>query len=280
MTNLTLYDNISSSTARKITHAYSTSFSIGVMLLDKQIRNAIYGIYGFVRIADEIVDTFHGFDKAVLLEEFTRDTYTAIERGISTNPILHKFQEVVNQYNIDKELIDSFLLSMKMDLTEVEYDEEGYKRYIYGSAEVVGLMCLKVFCLGNQEQYEQLKEPALRLGAAFQKVNFLRDMQADFYALGRTYFPNVDFNRFDEDIKRQIETEIHHDFQIALDGIKQLPMNSRLGVYVAYVYYKKLLEKIHKTPSSEILNVRIRISNYLKAWLLVKSYKNYYLGML
>lgn len=280
MTNLTLYDNISSSTARKITHAYSTSFSIGVMLLDKQIRNAVYGIYGFVRIADEIVDTFHGFDKAVLLEEFTRDTYTAIERGISTNPILHKFQEVVNQYNIDKELIDSFLQSMKMDLTEVEYDEEGYKRYIYGSAEVVGLMCLKVFCLGNQEQYEQLKEPALRLGAAFQKVNFLRDMQADFYALGRTYFPNVDFNRFDEDVKRQIETEIQQDFQIALDGIKQLPMNSRLGVYVAYVYYKKLLEKIHKTPSSEILNVRIRISNYLKAWLLVKSYKNYYLGML
>lgn len=280
MSNQHLYDKISTLTCRKITNNYSTSFSLGVFLLGKEIRDSIHGIYGFVRIADEIVDTFHGYDKETLLNEFERDTYLAIERGISTNPVLHSFQQVVNTYQIDKSLIDSFLYSMRLDLNKREYTEEEYKKYIFGSAEVVGLMCLKVFCLGNEERYQELKQGALHLGAAFQKVNFLRDLQADYETLGRTYFPNVNFSHFNEHTKQEIERDISQDFEIALEGIKRLPINSKLGVYVAYIYYKKLLEKIHRTPSSQVMQARIRIPNYLKAWLLVKSYKNFHLGML
>lgn len=279
MNNQLLYDQISAESCKKITKAYSTSFSLGVFLLGNEIRDAIHGIYGFVRISDEIVDTFHGYDKETLLNEFERDTFLAIERGISTNPVLHSFQQVVNKYKIDTALIDSFLYSMKMDLHQQAYDEEKYKKYIYGSAEVVGLMCLKVFCLGDEVQYEKLKDAALHLGAAFQKVNFLRDLQADYETLGRCYFPNVNFSHFNEHAKKEIEQDIAQDFEIALEGIRMLPINSRLGVYVAYIYYRKLLDKIHRTPSVKVMQARIRIPNYLKAWLLVKSYKNYYLRM-
>lgn len=279
MNNQLLYDKISAQSCKKITNTYSTSFSLGVFLLGNEIRDAIYGIYGFVRIADEIVDTFHGYDKEILLNEFERDTFLAIERGISTNPVLHSFQQVVNLYKIDKSLIDSFLYSMKMDLHPQDYDAEKYKKYIFGSAEVVGLMCLKVFCLGDEVQYQKLKGAALHLGAAFQKVNFLRDLQADYETLGRCYFPNVNFSHFNEHAKKEIEQDIANDFQLALEGIRQLPLNSRLGVYVAYIYYRKLLDKIQATPSAKVMQARIRVPNYLKAWLLVKSYKNYCLRM-
>ena len=252
-----LFDQLSISNSRRVTRAYSTSFSLGIFLLGEEIRDAIYSIYGFVRFADEIVDTFHAYDKAKLLAHFERDTYEAIQDGISLNPVLNAFQFAVNTYKIDLALIESFLTSMKMDLEERTYCEAEYQKYIYGSAEVVGLMCLKVFCLGDEKQYESLKEPALRLGAAFQKVNFLRDLQADYNTLGRTYFPNVNFVQFNEGVKKEIEEEIETDFKIALEGIKALPVNSRLGVYVAYVYYLKLLDKIKITPPQKVMEVRM-----------------------
>lgn len=279
MNSKALFDKLSIINSRKVTRAYSTSFSLGIFLLGEEIRDAIYSIYGFVRFADEIVDTFHDFDKKKLLASFERDTYQAIEDKISLNPILNAFQYAVNTYKIDLDLIDSFLTSMKMDLEDRVYEEKDYKKYIYGSAEVVGLMCLKVFCLGDEVQYNMLKEPALRLGAAFQKVNFLRDLQADYHTLGRTYFPNVNFVHFNEMTKREIEAEIDNDFRIALEGIKKLPMNSRLGVYVAYVYYVKLLDKIRNTPPQKVMQVRIRVPNYLKVWLLFKSSYRYYTNL-
>lgn len=279
MNSKALFDKLSIINSRKVTRAYSTSFSLGIFLLGKEIRDAIYSIYGFVRFADEIVDTFHDFDKKKLLENFERDTYEAIRDGISLNPVLNAFQYAVNTYKVDLNLIDSFLTSMRMDLEDRVYEEKDYQKYIYGSAEVVGLMCLKVFCLGDEKQYEFLKEPALRLGAAFQKVNFLRDLQADYHTLGRTYFPNVNFVHFNDLSKREIEDEIENDFQLALEGIKKLPMNSRLGVYVAYVYYVKLLDKIKNTPPQKVMQVRIRVPNYLKIWLLFKSSYRYYTNL-
>jgi phytoene/squalene synthetase len=257
--------------SKDTTKNYSTSFSLGVGLLGKEIRDAIYGIYGYVRFADEIVDTFYDQDQQALLEDFRQETYRAIESGLSTNPIIHSFQWVVNTYKLDHNLIDAFLTSMAMDLSKKQYDEEAYKTYIYGSAEVVGLMCLKVFCKGNNEQYCSLIQPARKLGEAFQKVNFLRDMESDYELRGRTYFPRVDFSAFTTENKRLIEKDIDNDFHIALQGIVELPRNARFGVYLAYKYYLALLRKIHRTPAEKILYARIRIPNYRKILILIES---------
>jgi phytoene synthase len=239
----TLFDSVALNCSKLVTRSYSTSFSLGIYFLDKRFHNPIYGIYGFVRFADEIVDTFHGYNKAQLLEQFKKDTYQAIETGISLNPILHSFQLVVNKYNIDRELIETFLKSMEMDLNLKECTRETYEEYILGSAEVVGLMCLKVFVEGDINQYNNLKQSAMYLGAAFQKVNFLRDLRADFQ-LGRTYFPSLNVEIFSLDEKVKIEKEIEEDFSRALIGIKQLPKGARKGVYLAYVYYRELFRKL------------------------------------
>ena len=262
-----LFDDFSRKSSKTITRLYSTSFSMGIFLLDKTIHDPIYSIYGFVRLADEIVDSFHEFDKAKLLAEFRKDTYKSIDEKISLNPILNAFQEVVNQYDIENELIDTFLDSMEMDLGDVIYDSKMYEQYILGSAEVVGLMCLRVFTNGDKEQYEMLKPYAMSLGAAFQKINFLRDIEADFNSLGRTYFPGVNFGSFDEKEKKQIEIDIKKDFDHALIGIKKLPKIARLGVYAAYVYYVALFKKIQAISAHRIMNQRIRISNPRKLWL-------------
>lgn len=267
-----LFDKVSDATSRLTTRAYSTSFSIGILCINKHLRTAIYNIYGYVRFADEIVDTFHDYDKKTLLEEFKVDTYKAIERGISTNPILNSFQRVVNEYNIERELVDCFLRSMETDLDKSAHSTESYSEYILGSAEVVGLMCLRVFTEGNDALYQQLKPSAMKLGAAFQKVNFLRDIKADYEALGRTYFPGVDLTQFSMQDKKRIEQEIAQDFDDALIGIKQLPESSRLGVYVACVYYMRLFAKIKALPSHSIMQERIRIPNYSKLGLLFTSY--------
>ena len=255
-----------------VTKNYSTSFSLGIRMFDKKLHEPIYAIYGFVRYADEIVDTFHDHDKKQLLEAFREDTYKAIRQKISLNPILHCFQMVVNQYNIETELIEAFLHSMEMDLYDIDYTEAKYHEYIYGSAEVVGLMCLRVFCEGNEEAYQRLKPPACSLGAAFQKVNFLRDMKSDYYDRGRVYFPNVDFNKFDYKAKQQIEADIQQDFDHAYEGILQLPRSARLGVYLAYTYYLKLFKKIQQTTPAHILAERIRVPDARKLSLLVESY--------
>ncbi len=257
--------------SRLITQNYSTSFTLGIKTLHKHLRLPIYAIYGFVRYADEIVDTFHDHNKEELLERFKKDTYLALEEKISLNPVLHSFQLIVNQYNIDRELIDAFLKSMEMDLTKETYTPSQYQEYIYGSAEVVGLMCLYVFCDGDKRHYEELKEPAKRLGAAFQKVNFLRDIKSDFDERGRVYFPKVDFNTFTEEDKINIEEDIRMDFEVALDGIRKLPASSRGGVYLAYVYYSKLFEKICHTPPRRILQERIRVPDTIKLLLLTKT---------
>ncbi len=275
-----LFDQSSFQCSKLITQKYSTSFSLGIKMLQKSIHDPIYAIYGFVRLADEIVDSFHEYDKQKLLDDFEKQTYEAIEYKISTNPILNCFQQTVNQYNIDLQLIDCFLKSMKMDLQQIEYNEYKYKEYILGSAEVVGLMCLKVFCDGNQEQYEKLKPSAMSLGAAFQKVNFLRDMQEDYKTLGRTYFPNVNFSNFDQNAKLEIEKDIIKDFEDAYKGIKQLPNSSRFGVYTAYMYYYLLFKKIQKTHHSQIMNKRIRISNGTKYSLALVSYFRYSVNLL
>lgn len=267
-----LFDNVSERTSRITTRAYSTSFSLGILCVHKRLRNAIYNIYGYVRFADEIVDTFHDYDKELLLEEFKADTWKAIERGISTNPILNSFQHTVRKYNIEKELIECFLNSMEMDLDKDNHSRMSYEEYILGSAEVVGLMCLRVFTEGNDEQYQHLKPAAMRLGAAFQKVNFLRDIKDDYEELGRTYFPGIDMNAFSCDDKRKIEREIEDDFKAALAGIKQLPDSSRFGVYVACVYYMRLFAKIKSLPPQNIRTQRIRIPNYKKIGLLFTSY--------
>lgn len=275
-----LFDHISIASSILVTKTYSTSFSLGIRCLHKKYHHAIYSIYGFVRLADEIVDSFHGFDKNELLEEFKRATYKSISQGISLNPILNSFQLVVNEYAIDKELIDCFLASMEMDLQETSHSEGSYDTYILGSAEVVGLMCLRVFTENNENMYQQLKPGAMKLGAAFQKVNFLRDMKNDYEVLGRVYFPKVNFNVFSETDKKEIEKDIEHDFALALQAIKALPRSSRFGVYVAYIYYKSLFNKIKRLSSSCILSERIRIPNAKKIGLLAGSYVKHSLRMI
>lgn len=267
-----LFDSVSIRTSRMTTKAYSTSFSLGILGLDRKYHDPIYAIYGFVRFADEIVDTFEGYPQKELLAKFWKDTYEAIEQGISLNPILNSFQQVVNTFKIDHDLIETFLKSMEMDLYKQEYDEEGYKNYILGSAEVVGLMCLKVFVDGDQERYLALKKPAMQLGSAFQKINFLRDLHADYHSLGRTYFPGVDLQEFNEKTKSEIEADIEIDFKAGYEGIKQLPKGARFGVYIAYVYYYSLFNKIRKTHADIILNQRVRISNKRKYGLFLSSY--------
>jgi phytoene synthase len=267
-----LFDRISIASSTIVTKTYSTSFSLGIKCLNKKFHDAIYSIYGFVRLADEIVDSFHDYDKLELLQEFKADTYKAIAQGISLNPILNSFQHVVNNYAIDKELIDCFLASMEMDLQETEHCADSYQTYILGSAEVVGLMCLRVFTENNDAQYQQLKPSAMKLGAAFQKVNFLRDLKNDYEVLGRVYFPQVDLTVFSEKEKKEIEQDIEQDFTEALAGIKQLPRSSRFGVYVAYIYYKSLFNKIKSVSSGHIMSERIRIPNTYKLGLLAGSY--------
>lgn len=263
-----------------ITRKYSTSFSLGIRMLGKRYQNPIYGIYGYVRLADEIVDTFHHQDKKTLLDEFERETWNAIERRISLNPAIHAFQKTIHDYTIDLDLVKAFLQSMRMDLENKQYSAELYQQYIYGSAEVVGLMCLKVFCDGNAEMYNALKAPARSLGAAFQKVNFLRDVKDDFDGKGRIYFPGVNFHLFTESAKREIEADIQKDFDDALEGIRRLPEGSRIGVYIAYKYYLKLFKKIKSTQPSRILQERIRISNTRKMAILARSVARYKLNLL
>jgi len=270
--DLDLFSTTTFKCSKLITQHYSTSFTLGIKTLDKALHYPIYGIYAYVRYADEIVDTFHDYDKKGLLERFKQDTYLAIDEGISLNPIIHSFQETVNKYGIEKELIDAFLRSMEMDLYEESYSDQLYEEYIYGSAEVVGLMCLHVFCNGNQEEYERLKAPAKKLGAAFQKVNFIRDIKSDFKERGRVYFPGVDFESFSVKDKKLIEDDIKKDFDEAYQGILKLPKGARLGVYIAYIYYLKLFKKITKLPASRILSERIRIPDVNKIALLLKTY--------
>jgi phytoene/squalene synthetase len=262
------------------TESYSTSFSSAIRLLHHDLRQPIYNLYGFVRFADEIVDTFHDFDKATLLAEFRRETYAAIERGISLNPILHSFQQTVNEYNIDHSLIESFFRSMEMDLEQKTYDTRNFQEYIYGSAETVGLMCLYVFCEGDKALYQKLKWPARSLGAAFQKVNFLRDMKADYTGLLRMYFPGCDFNNFTEQDKQQIEEDIQNDFRTAYNGILQLPMKARFGVYVAYKYYMSLFKKIKRLQPARVLEARIRIPDYKKALIVLRAGVKNQLGLI
>ncbi len=280
MNQRALFDTVSFRISNVTARKYSTSFSAGIRMLRKDQRDGISAIYGFTRFADEIVDTFHEQDKTLLLERFERDTYDAIERGISLNPILNSFQLTVNKYNIDRQLIDQFLHSMKMDLTEQLYDRESFEYYILGSAEVVGLMCLKVFVEGNVEMYKTLKPSAMKLGAAFQKVNFLRDMAADYELLGRTYFPGLDFEQLDDNHKAKLEKEIAEDFAEAYKGILNLPKSSRFGVYLAYRYYRRLFRKIQLMPASTIKSQRVRISNPSKVALLARSYVKHSFNLL
>jgi phytoene synthase len=277
---LSIFHEVSQACSKVTTERYSTSFSSAIRLLDTSIQTPIYNIYGFVRFADEIVDTFHDHDKDHLLAQFKKETYDAIERGISLNPILHSFQLTVNKYNIDPALIEAFFRSMEFDLDKNAYDQVGYEEYIYGSAEVVGLMCLYVFCDGNTIEYEKLKPHARSLGAAFQKVNFLRDVKADFLHLNRVYFPGVDFNHFTPAMKQQIEDDIAKDFQHAYEGIIKLPLKARFGVYLAYKYYMSLFRKIKKVQPQRILEERIRIPNYAKAWVATKAVIRTQLNML
>lgn len=272
-TDLLLFDETCERCAKEITSAYSTSFSLGILALGKSLRAHIRNIYGYVRFADEIVDTFHDYDKTELLAKFRRDTYEAIESRISYNPVLHAFQKTYHQYNLDIELVDAFLDSMEMDLNYTNYKQEGYEQYIYGSAEVVGLMCLKVFCEGDEERYQNLKEPARKLGAAFQKINFLRDLKSDYKDRGRVYFPNVDFyGSFNKHLKDEIEKDIEKDFNEALEGIRKLPISSRFGVYIAYIYFYRLLGKINKLEPKKIMESRIRVNNSEKLLLFFTSY--------
>lgn len=275
-----LFDELSYKVSKATTQQYSTSFSLGILALSSKIRNPIYAIYGYVRLADEIVDSFHGYDKQKLLSRFREETSEALEEKISLNPILQSFQETVHQYQIDHNLITQFLKSMEMDLHKVDYNSELYKEYILGSAEVVGLMCLHVFVDGNKAEFEKLKPYAMVLGSAFQKVNFLRDMKDDYYTLGRTYFPNVDIRDFDQKVKCEIEQDIHNEFQIALEGIKMLPRTSRFGVYLAYRYYVSLFNKIRKTSACKIVNQRIRISNRRKISLMMGCYVEYKMSII
>ena len=267
-----LYDDYCFKASRGVTKKYSTSFYAGVHALDKKIRDDVHAIYGFVRFADEIVDTFHEFDKKLLLQEFKEDTYKALDRGISMNPILNSFQASVNKYQIDRALIDQFLHSMEMDLNPIDYEQTTYEEYILGSAEVVGLMCLKIFVYGDEAEYQKLKPYAMKLGSAFQKINFLRDYSADYHELGRLYFPGIDpTGELSLEDKARIEEEIQKEFDEALIGIKMLPKSSRFGVYVSYKYYLKLLRKIKQTTSQQLLQERIRIPNNAKLVVFAKS---------
>ncbi|MCF6132817.1 phytoene/squalene synthase family protein [Flavobacterium wongokense] len=276
-----LFDKISFDCSRNVTQSYSTSFSVAVKMLAPNIRQDIYNIYGFVRFADEIVDTFHDYDKEKLFEMFEKDLESALEKKISLNPVLNSFQHTVHKYNIPKTMIDSFMGSMKLDLQKTEYKSfEEYNEYIYGSADVVGLMCLKVFVNGDDTKFSELKHAAMRLGSAFQKVNFLRDLKTDYEELNRTYFPNTDLSCLDECSKQDIIREIEADFEAGFQGILKLPLEAKFGVYTAYVYYKKLLSKLKKTPSVEIKNTRIRVPDYEKFGLLAKCYVNYRLNLL
>jgi len=275
-----LFDMISKKSSKLTTVTYSTSFSMGIRFFSRRFHDPIYAIYGFVRFADEIVDTFHDYDKNKLLEDFTRDTYAAITDKISLNPILNNFQWAVNKYKIEKELIDTFLRSMEMDLYKEEYDRRGYEEYILGSAEVVGLMCLRVFCEGNEENYRDLKPSAMRLGAAFQKINFLRDLSHDYHGLGRSYFPGIEIEQFDQATKARIEKEIDDDFQAGLDGIRRLPKGARFGVYVAYVYFYALFKKIRKVSAERLLRQRIRVPDPEKYVLLLTSFMKDKMNML
>lgn len=275
-----LFDDVSFKCSKLVTKNYSTSFSLAVYMLSPIIRDAIYSIYGFVRFADEIVDSFHGFDKEELINDFEKEYYKSYNSGISLNPILNSFQHTVKKYNITDDLIQAFLKSMKLDLVKSDYNSKAeYDEYIYGSADVVGLMCLKVFVAGKDHKYEQLKDEAMRLGSAFQKVNFLRDLKDDNLVLNRNYFPGVDLNSFDENAKRMIIKEIQDDFDVAYQGILKLPIEAKFGVYTAFVYYKKLLKKLENTPCHEIGNARIRVSNYTKAGLLAQSFVTYKLRL-
>lgn len=275
-----LFDSVSFMASRYATQAYSTSFSMGIRCFDAWLRDPIYSIYGFVRFADEIVDTFHAFDKKALLERFREDTFRALQEKISLNPILNSFQLTVNKFSIDHALIEQFLISMEMDLQKKEYDQQTFETYILGSAEVVGLMCLKVFCKGDQGMYEKLKPSAQRLGSAFQKVNFLRDLNADYVGLGRSYFPEVNIKSLDDAGKAKIEASILADFEAGYSGIKQLPEGAKFGVYVAYLYYLALFKKIQSTPSHSVLRKRIRIENRKKASILFWSFLKYQLNLL
>ncbi len=267
---MNLYDEACFECSKLITKKYSTSFSLGIKTFDKSFRYPIYAIYGFVRYADEIVDTFHDYDQQQLINRFSDETFRAIKEGISTNPVIHSFQQIVNQYHIDHELIRAFLRSMAMDLDNKAYDKESYQTYIYGSAEVIGLMCLRVFT-SDDALYQSLIPKARSLGAAFQKVNFLRDVKADYTERGRTYFPGIDFNNFTEQDKLTIEAEIKHNFDEAFEGIKRLPVGTRLGVYIAYIYYLQLFKKISYTPANVILQKRIRVSDARKMSLYIKA---------
>ncbi|TVZ51933.1 phytoene/squalene synthase family protein [Dokdonia sp. Hel_I_53] len=276
-----LFDTVSRSCAKVVTKSYSTSFASATKMLAPSIRQDIYNIYGFVRFADEIVDSFHDYDKALLFDRFENDLENALHDKISLNPILNAFQETVHKYDISQEHIDSFMKSMRLDLTKSDYlTDEEYREYIYGSADVVGLMCLTVFVQGDKNHFEDLKESAMSLGSAFQKVNFLRDLKADFEGLSRTYFPNTNLVDLDEASKQQIIQDIEEDFEKGLAGINKLPIEAKFGVYTAFRYYKKLLTKLKKVPSAEIKNTRIRVPDYVKATLLARSYVKYRLNLI
>jgi len=276
-----IFDEVSYSCSKNVTKTYSTSFSLATRLLSKSIRKHIYNIYGFVRFADEIVDSFHDYNKTELFNDFSDDLEKALTNKIHLNPILNSFQHTFHKYNIDKGLVDSFMKSMRMDLTKKKYSTvKEYKEYIYGSADVVGLMCLKVFVQGDAKLYNKLKNNAMKLGSAFQKVNFLRDLKADKEDLNRTYFPNTKFEKLNESEKNEIINEIENDFKDGLEGIKQLPIDAKFGVFMAYRYYNQLLKKLKKTPATEIINRRIRVPNLKKIELLTRSYVKYQLNLL
>ncbi|WP_298760093.1 phytoene/squalene synthase family protein [uncultured Psychroserpens sp.] len=276
-----IFDTVSNQCSKTVTKSYSTSFSLATKMLSNSIRQDIYNIYGFVRFADEIVDTFHDYDKELLFENFSKDLELALEHKISLNPILNSFQETYHKYDIDKSLVDAFMKSMRLDLHKQNYlTDAEYKEYIYGSADVVGLMCLKVFVKGDQKKYDSLKDSAMSLGSAFQKVNFLRDLKADFEDLSRTYFPNTDLNHLDEASKQAIIDDIQSDFAKGLQGIKKLPIEAKFGVFMAYRYYSQLLKKLKKTPALEIKSTRIRVPNYKKFELLTRSYVKYQLNLM
>ena len=277
----TLFDTVSYDCSKLVTKTYSTSFSLATKMLSQSIRNDIYNIYGFVRFADEIVDSFHDYDKETLFNNFTNDLELALTNRISLNPILNAFQHTFHKYNIDKHLVDSFMESMRLDLHKTKYlTEEEFKTYIYGSADMVGLMCLKVFVNGDNEKYDELKDMAMALGSAFQKVNFLRDLKADFDGLNRSYFPKIDLNNLNEVSKKDIRNDIEQDFEKGLNGIKKLPIEAKFGVFMAYRYYRQLLKKLKKTPALHIKGKRIRVSNPKKIELLMRSYVKYQLNLL
>jgi phytoene/squalene synthetase len=277
-----IFDNLSHEMSTLTTKKYSTSFSLGISFLKKDLQKPIYAVYGFVRFADEIVDSFHNYDKADLLADFKKQTYEAIDKGISLNPILNSFQWAVKKYNIPLDLIDTFLASMEMDLEseKATFDQGKYEQYILGSAEVVGLMCLKIFVRGDETAYEKLKDSAMKLGSAFQKINFLRDLKADYHELGRTYFPGINMDEFTSKVKKEIEEDIAKDFHEGYQGIIQLPKDARFGVYMAYIYYYKLFTKIKSTSAQTILNERVRIPNNKKYSLFVFSYLRHNLNMI